>query len=455
MSQPVYISHVSDTHLGYEAFPALSPSGYNQRGEDIVRAWRAVCSAIVAKDAPLVIHAGDALDRTVVPVRYMVSLSQGLAQLASLRPDGSRRQVVIVSGNHDQPTAHKEMCVLELFRSIPGVHVVTKQYGLIDFGALLEQPGSLVPKELADVVVHALPHNLLKHVDFATIVPVEGKTNVLTTHGVVGGSELYTRCHGREYAVPTDVLVRGWDYIALGHWHKRGPVPLVGIGGGKAADASRAWYAGSTENFGFDDLADGGEKRGWLQVEVRPGQLPNVMRHDVPIRTMVRLPKLDLQGKDAKEITEALVGAVSARPLDGMVVGQVVSGVRRDVWSLVDHQAVRQAASSALHFELAARFFTEEQQGSGETSAGVVGVGELLIERAGVLLTPAEAQPALELAASLLEEAAQASSVRGPDGSQGGPVLADNDGASTAVRTVGSDVGTTVGRTSAAVGKEG
>lgn len=71
-----------------------------------------------------------------------------------------------------------------------------------------------------------------------------------------GGSELFRRSMGREYAIATDVLSRDWDYVALGHWHKRGPVPLVSTGAAKNCDTGRVWYAGSSENMGFGDLRD-------------------------------------------------------------------------------------------------------------------------------------------------------------------------------------------------------
>ena len=75
---------------------------------------------------------------------------------------------------------------------------------------------------------------------------------MLVSHGVVGGAKPYTRHVGREYAIPSEVLGRGWDHMAPGHWHKPGPVAIAGM----SEATTRVWYAGSTEHCGFSDVRE-------------------------------------------------------------------------------------------------------------------------------------------------------------------------------------------------------
>lgn len=399
------LGHLSDSHIGYEAYKALSASGENQRSVDVAKAFVTAVTEIVESDPPLVIHSGDLADRTVIPIRLILLIRQQLSRLAGIRPDGSRRQVVLLAGNHELPRQRKEACFLHLFDGLPGVQVVTRDYTQLRF----PDSGVSAGRDplLADVVVHALPHDALKTTDFDLVRPLPGLVNVLTAHGVAGGSELYLRSLGREFTIPTEVLARAWEYGALGHWHKQGPVPLMATGAGTDTEKGRVWYAGSSENMGFGDLKENGTRRGWLHVAVRPGQDPMVERRFVPIRSMLRLPVFDGTGLDPNAITEALIERVRAAATSGAVVGQIVENVPRDVWSLVDVAKVRSTAGDALHYEVSLRTRSRETVKDGETSVkpfarGLGDVEAVLVERANELLAEHEREGALVLARELL-----------------------------------------------------
>lgn len=354
------LAHFSDTHLGYEAYRALTPRGDNQRGFDIVDACRQVVDDILAWDPDVVIHAGDVADRPKVDFRYLLFFQQQLVRLTQ-RPDGSSRPVVVIAGNHDAPRSRKEICFLELFRSIPNVHIVTQGY---------------VPVDLGELVVHAVPHDSLKRVDFDAVRPVPGRMNVFTSHGVAEDSELFLRAIGREFPIPGDVLRRDWEYGALGHWHKRGAVTLGDI------TLPRVWYAGSTETISFRDLRDDrGMRRGWLAVTLRRGQDPVVEERDVSIRRMFRLPAIDGTGLEPDQITAKLIEAIRKEDLSGAVVSQDVTGVSRDIWSLCDIAEVRRWAGSALHYQInykPVRRKDSEGEERGERASGLGQVDEWL-----------------------------------------------------------------------------
>ena len=347
MPDVIRLAHLSDTHLGYEAHRACTSEGHNQRGVDVVDSWLATCADIDALDPDLVIHSGDIIDRPQVPVRYLIALREGLTRLAAVRPDGTRRQVIVIAGNHDAPHHKHENAALDLFTGAPGLHIVTRELARITF------TGPDVPAALARVEVTAIPHDALLTLAQADawdqVAPTPGRVSILTTHGMVGGSSLYKRGIGREYALPARCLT-GWDYVALGHWHRRGPV-----------DADRrAWYAGSTENCGFGDVQDDGERRGWLEVQLDAQDEGlcdlDVRVRDVPIRPMRYLPTLDASTHDAETISATLLTqARTCAP--GSVVAQVVTGVPREIWALVDITPARRAAldAGALHYQVIVR----------------------------------------------------------------------------------------------------
>jgi DNA repair exonuclease SbcCD nuclease subunit len=390
------IGHLSDTHLCYQAYSALSSSGKNQRGTDIVAAFLNNVKDIVAQDPPLVIHSGDVADKSRVDTAYLLVLKQGLELLSGIRPNGTRRQVVVISGNHDQPRDYTEPCFLELFRSMPGVHIVTNEYKQIELGKY-----SKADPVLKDVIVHALPHNQLKIVDFEDVKPIRGKINILTTHGVAGGTDLYRRSIGREYAVPTSVLGLDWEYVAMGHWHKPGPIMLS-----EGARSSRVWYAGSTENMGFGDWASSQEGRGWLDVEIKPGEDPVVVRKIVKIREMLRLPVIEASSLTAEDIFEQAFARIKETPLSGVVASQIVQGVDRQKWGLVDIRGLRRAASSALYYEIVPKFLDSVVSKNKANATNMVskeGFKLLLDDAANNLLEPEARVGAVEKAFSLWE----------------------------------------------------
>jgi DNA repair exonuclease SbcCD nuclease subunit len=327
--------------LGYEAYPALATSGNNQRGEDIARAFRNVVIDIEAYDPDFVIHGGDLGEKPKIEVRYM-RLAQKMFARMTKRRDGSRRPVILIAGNHDLPRSRKEDCWLDMLDQLEHVYVVCHSYEVIDLGSKGYGP------ELDNVMVHAVPHDVLKEVDFDLVRPVAGKRNILTSHGVAAGSELFTRSLGREYAISSDVLARDWEYVALGHFHKRGPVSIAG------ARDNRIWYCGSSENISFRDLKENGTERGYLQVRLDPELV--ITPVNLPLRRMIRLPVIEAEGMSPEIIEATLLERVENGDVDGAVVGQVIDGISRDVWSLVDSGKVRARASLALHYEITPRY---------------------------------------------------------------------------------------------------
>lgn len=299
----------------------------------------------------MVLHSGDLADNPNISYRLVKELRDLARLTASVRPDGTRRQLVIVAGNHDLPGSKQETCYLDLFDDIPGVHVYTGGYDTLDLSCVDDADPAI-----RDIIVHAIPHDALAEVDFSTVTPQEGRRNILVTHGTAGGTDLYRRCVGREYAIPVEVLERGWHYGALGHWHKRGPVD-TGERFAKVVPGteSHVWYAGSTENSGFGDLKDGGESRGYLLVSL-DDRGPMVEEVDLPVRKMIRGEMVEATDLTPDEVTAALIQQLSEMEatvgLAGAIVSQRVSGCPRDLWGLVDTARIRRAAAKTLQHDL-------------------------------------------------------------------------------------------------------
>lgn len=401
---PITLAHLSDTHVERRQYSVVAAgSGFNQREMDNLRAFKQVIDDINAYDPMLVVHSGDVADKPTVSSRSALAVQRGIQELTRRR-DGSPRMVLVISGNHDMPRDPREPCFLEpTLRPLPSVAVVTNTYKQVfvrDYVARGEAPA-----ELENVVLHALPHDQLKRSDWDGIEPVPGMVNILVSHGVVGGSDLYKQSHGREYAIPIDVLTRGWDYVAMGHWHKRGPISV----GGFKDDNTPIWYAGSPEHCGFSDLKDADAGRGYLRVELDGHcEVPRIQPIDLPIRKMFRMPVLDAKGMNYEQITEALIAQVKATTLDGAVVDQAIINVHRDTWSLVERGRVQRAANAAMWFQMTPKFSAGTSDGeerTAEASERLGDVGAVLAETAATLFPDrAEREAVTSMAKVLLRK---------------------------------------------------
>lgn len=409
MSTPIRLAHFSDSHLGFERYPARDSGGRNQRGADVAKAFLDAIAGIVDDDPALVLHSGDLFHASHVDDNnYGVVARTGFTRLATPRADGTIRQTVVIGGNHDTPRHRNEVSPLEFWRHVPGLHVVTAKPTLVTFDP--DRDGCAA--ELADVVIWAVPHDCLRHADqLEDVRPVPGKTNILMTHGVAEGSELFERSIGREFPIPSGLLGDAWDYVALGHYHGQGPVTLGKFGTDQKATDSKIWYAGSTEITSFGDFAGAVcRDRGWLAVTVESGCDPAVRPVKYAIRPHLRLPAVDATGRTPEELTEALIEAVRIVESDDAVVTQTAAGVTREQWGLVDVAAVRAAAAGALHYQVAPRYTTAARAAGGDDSNDLAGGGAaasvltLLEAAAGEVCNPAYASEALEMAKSLLAD---------------------------------------------------
>ena len=418
MRHELEIAHLSDTHLGRKQYPVNAVSGHNQREQDFSRATLSNVVDIVEWDPALVVHSGDYFDNSRPSWRHMMQGQDAATKLA-----GNGRLLVIAGGNHDQPADATEPCALELYNALPNVIVATNKYVVVDLSARVAA-GTIRP-ELEDVVIHLMPHEALKSAVWDEVQPWEGKTNILVSHCVVGGSELYKRSIGREYSLPIDVITRGWDYVALGHYHKQGPVAV----GGYTDATTPAWYAGSTENNGYSDVKDnktsGG--RGYLRVNISPDRkVPAVVPRDLPIRSMFRLPVIDAEGLGHQEILDLMKLNVTKAKVDGAVVRQVVQNVHADVWSLVDISAARALATDALWYDPKPEFvtFTPSADAATEDTSRLGDLGAVLSDvLAETMAEDPQAAAVEDLARRLLGDALD------------GPAAAEGDDCCAATQT--------------------
>jgi exonuclease SbcD len=326
------IAHLADLHLGFRAYHRVTSRGVNVREADVARAFQEAIGQVVALRPDLVLIAGDVF-HTVRPSN--TAIAEAFRQFVSLSARLPGVPIVLIAGNHDSPRSSDTGNILDLFREIPGMVVVTEQ-------------AQTVRLEEIDASVLCLPHNALARMDEVALEPDPATdTNVLMLHGTVAGAAAegkirYVSEYGGVAVEDTAIGPERWDYIALGHYHITTEL------------APNMWYAGGIERTSTNLWMEAGGPKGWISYDT---ERRAATFHPVESRPVVDLPRLSARGRSAAEIDEAIRTAVDGIPggIEGKIIRLVIDDVPRHVVRELNHTQIRQFKAQALHFHVDAR----------------------------------------------------------------------------------------------------
>lgn len=332
--------HTSDTHLGHQQYSRTDPdSGLNQREQDHYDTWRAFIDHAVQQRPDVVVHAGDLFDGVRPSNRALAAAMDGLLALSA-----AGIPVVLIAGNHEHPRMRETGSPFRLFEHIPGVHPVYK--------------GRSESIRLDAGTIHAVPQcqdnqTLREQVVGLSNARAGPGPHVLSLHGAVASLPAF---HHAEFNEQT--LDPAWfgdfDYVALGHYH------------GVTEVTHNAWYCGAPDRV---SIAESGERKGFLDVVVEPGQGPTVTPQPLPVRPYADLPVLDAAGMDAGSVVEAARAALRQVPA-GAVARLRIEGIRADLRGVIDQGAIRDAAGHALVLDLRLGFEDTRRDVAGSVELG-------------------------------------------------------------------------------------
>ncbi len=319
--------HFSDTHLGHSDYSKIdSESGVNVRENDIYAVFREIIDYILKTKPDLVIHAGDLFD-SVRPSNRAISVA--MEELSRL----SKAQIptVIIAGNHSTPRQKSTDSIFKTLRYFPYVYPV--------FG------GTYETRKIGDCTIHALPHSysdedLQRDVERLE-VDKGSKFNVMVAHAAIRGVSEASWGEFKEQVIPQSSLLGGFDYVALGHYHK--PLRI----------ADNAHYCGSPERFRFREIQN---ECGFLDVCLNPLSVKPVRTR---AREMISLGPIDCRSLGASDIESRITDAASGG-MDGKIVKIVLDGIPRHVRSALDGRRIREIMSGSLHYEFEYVYASEE-----------------------------------------------------------------------------------------------
>ncbi len=328
MTEPIRLLHFADVHIGVENYGRIdSDTGISARVLDFLNRLDEVIGFAETNDVDIAICAGDIFQTRTPTPTYQREFAHRLRRLASLCP------VVLLVGNHDQPTMLKKATSIDIYSTLDvpnvtvgkryGIHQIETKRGPVQVAtAPYPNRGRLLAEQntggMSITEVDALLQSQLELIinDMAAEVGARDAPRVLVGHFTVTsatwGSERQIML-GRDAVVGTGTLATpAWDYVALGHIHRHqnltkgqeGVPPVV--------------YAGSLERV---DFGEEGDDKGFCWVELARGATTwDFVKVDArPFKTL----RVDLRESDDPNID--LLAALDDVELDEHIVRLILS----------------------------------------------------------------------------------------------------------------------------------
>ncbi|MCS7062381.1 MAG: exonuclease subunit SbcD, partial [Anaerolineae bacterium] len=277
MTEPIRLLHFADLHIGMENFGQIdAETGVNQRVLDFIQRLREIVDTALAREADVVIFAGDAFKTRDPNPTYQRELARQVMRLAR-----ANVPIVLLVGNHDVPIIANRASSVDIFRTLEvpnvivgrkeDVHRIQTRRGMLQVATApwpqrarllqLEENRNLTAEQLdrllAETVIDELKR-LSEEIDPA--LPA-----VLTAHFTVSGAHFGSERSvmvGQDVVIPLSALnLPAWDYVALGHIHKHQVL--------NPGDYPAVVYAGSLERIDFGEER---EAKGFCWVQVARGE---------------------------------------------------------------------------------------------------------------------------------------------------------------------------------------
>ena len=265
------ILHFADLHLGVESYGHIDAvTGLSTRQNDILSSLDRVIDYALQNDIDLVLFAGDAYKSREPSQTQQREFAKRINRIS-----GSGIPIFLLIGNHDLPNAVGRATSTEIFDTlaIKNVHVANKpdifpiptKHGIIQIVSLpwLRRSALLSKEDTKNLNFEQLnqkmQESLTNIINTLAAKLDPGLPSILAAHIWVVGAKLGTEkmmTIGQEHTLLlSNVANPAFDYIALGHIHKRQVLQ----------DNPPVVYSGSVEKLDFGDEDD---EKGFYVIDI-------------------------------------------------------------------------------------------------------------------------------------------------------------------------------------------
>jgi len=343
--------HTADIHFGMENYGKIDPkTGIHSRLLDFQHALNFCINTAIEKDVDFFLFCGDAY-KTTNPT----PTQQKLLFNCFLKLYKAKIPVVIVIGNHDNPVSFGKAHSLDLFSELPidGFYVISKPdiLQLKTKNGLIQVVGIPWParnnitlsdkhkvksyKDITNYIGKAVG-NIIN--DFAQKVDPE-IPSILAAHltvssGLFSGSEKRAIYGNDPILLPSQLAIKPFDYVALGHLHRYQNLNKNGY--------PAIIYPGSIERIDFGERK---EEKGFCVVTIQKNGKTHYDFIKTPTRPFIQIEIKLLAYKDQ---TTQIIQELEKQNIDGAIL-KILYHVPDDEKDKVNLQLVQQACVKVMH----------------------------------------------------------------------------------------------------------
>ncbi|MGE4168956.1 MAG: exonuclease SbcCD subunit D [Candidatus Babeliales bacterium] len=340
--------HTADIHYGMENYGRIDPqTGIHTRLLDFDKAFNAAIDCAIEQGVDAFLIAGDAY-KTTNPS----PTQQRLLLRALLRLHKAKIPAVIVVGNHDNPLSFGKANTLDVFGDLPldGFHVIGKPTALTlqtkhgplqivgmpwptrNTIAISEKHSFKSSFELTDYIAKSAS-NIINHLaeTLDPTLPAILTGHLTVSSGIFSGSEKRAIYGNDPVFLPSQLAIKPFDYVALGHLHRfqdlnlKGHPPVV--------------YSGSIERIDFGERK---EDKGFCLVTIHSKEKTTYEFIKTPQRPFIQVDVELNQESQTNQIIEAL----QQHDLKDAVV-KIIYYLQEGSADTVDLNAVQRACNAA------------------------------------------------------------------------------------------------------------
>jgi len=371
------IIHFADLHLGVENYGHIDPAtGLSTRLNDFLAVLDELVDYALAEKADLVLFCGDAYKTREPSQTQQREFARRINRLAS-----NGIPVFLVVGNHDMPNAVGRATATEIFDTLavknvtvasrPGTHKIQTKSGVIQVAALpwlrrsalltREETRNLNLEQVNQQMQEALTQTIRKQAAaLDTSLPA-----VLAAHASVGaakaGSESMMAIGQDPVLLLSNVALPAFDYIALGHIHKRQVL----------AENPPVVYSGSLERVDFSEEND---EKGFYVIDIEPGTPCRKVTYAFrPVKARRFLSfNVSMEPSDA-DPTAKILTVISCRKADVKdAIVRLNINLPAEIDGHIRYGEIREALGSAHYFTIAREIKREARLRLGNQPAGEI-----------------------------------------------------------------------------------
>lgn len=264
--------HTADSHFGVENYGKIDQKmGIHTRLLDFDRAFQTCVAYAIQQNVDFFLFCGDAYKTaTPTPTQQKLLLCNFLKLYKAGIP------VVIIVGNHDHPVSFGKIHALDIFSDLPvdGFHVISKPTTITL--STKNGPVSIVgiPWPTRNIIalnthilssdqvtqhiaksVGSIIHSLAQELD--STIPSILAGHLCVSSGVFSGSEKRAIYGQDPLLLPSQLAIKPFDYVALGHLHRHQNLNQAGY--------PAIVYSGSLERL---DFGERNEEKGFCDVRI-------------------------------------------------------------------------------------------------------------------------------------------------------------------------------------------